>query len=152
MFPVTEGPVTKCLLYWILFSFRFSKQMKASIPRLRESIKDASMRELNDFLENIRKFSPKIGELAMRHTAEKLNVDPTFYGQQTKKQQVRSQAKKVVSIDFFWAFFVTFSYNGVYLRREIISYPLPPPKTHFKRPNYSNYSYMTSQIESLRSN
>ena len=94
MFPVTKGLVTKCLLYSILFSFRFSKQMKASIPRLRESIKDASMRELNDFLENIRKFSPKIGELAMRHTAEKLNVDPTFYGQQTKKQQVRKVKPK----------------------------------------------------------
>ena len=62
--------------------------MKASIPRIRESIKEASMRELNDFLESIRKYSPKIGELAMRHAAEKLNVDPTFYGPRTKKQQV----------------------------------------------------------------
>jgi hypothetical protein len=67
--------------------------MKASIPRLRESIKDASMRELNDFLENIRKYSPKIGELAMRHTAEKLNADPTFYGQRTKKQQVMKKIR-----------------------------------------------------------
>jgi hypothetical protein len=71
------------------FICRFSKQMKSNIPRIRESIKDASMRELNDFLESIRKYSPKIGELAMRHTAEKLNVDPSFYGQRTKKQQVR---------------------------------------------------------------
>ena len=71
--------------------------MKASIPRLRESIKDASMRELNDFLENIRKYSPKIGELAMRHTAEKLNADPTFYGQQTKKQQVNSKTKETLT-------------------------------------------------------
>ena len=62
--------------------------MKSSIPRIRESIKEASMRELNDFLESIRKYSPKIGELAMRHTAEKLNADPTFYGPRTKKQQV----------------------------------------------------------------
>lgn len=63
--------------------------MKASIPRIRESIKEASMRELNDFLENIRKYSPKIGELAMRHTAEKMNVDPAYYGNQSKKQQVQ---------------------------------------------------------------
>jgi hypothetical protein len=62
--------------------------MKASIPRIRESIKEASMRELNDFLESMRKYSPKIGELAMRHTAEKVNADPTFYGPRTKKQQV----------------------------------------------------------------
>jgi len=35
--------------------------------RLRENIKDASMSDLRDFLENIIKHSPKIGEVAMRH-------------------------------------------------------------------------------------
>ena len=58
--------------------YRFSKQMRQQIPRLRESIKEASMRELKDFLENIRKYSPKIGEMAMRATADKLNFDPTL--------------------------------------------------------------------------
>ncbi|KAG8310456.1 Exocyst complex component 6 [Homalodisca vitripennis] len=48
-------------------NYRFSHQMKESIPKLRDSIKDASMSDLKDFLENIRKFSPKIGEVAMRH-------------------------------------------------------------------------------------
>ena len=65
--------------------------MKASIPRLRESIKEASMKELKDFLENIRKYSPKIGEMAMRHAAQKLNVHPTLLangGQDAKKRQV----------------------------------------------------------------
>lgn len=65
--------------------------MKASIPRLRESIKEASMKELKDFLENIRKYSPKIGEMAMRHAAQKLNVDPTLLAngsQEAKKRQV----------------------------------------------------------------
>jgi hypothetical protein len=36
---------------------------------LRDSIKEASMTDLKDFLENIRKFSPKIGEVAMRHVS-----------------------------------------------------------------------------------
>jgi len=36
---------------------------------LRENIKDASMSDLRDFLENIRKHSPKIGEVAMRHVS-----------------------------------------------------------------------------------
>lgn len=54
--------------------YRFSAKMRDQIPKLRVSIKEASMRELKDFLENIRKYSPKIGELAMRHTAEKTNV------------------------------------------------------------------------------
>ena len=64
--------------------------MKASIPRLRESIKEASIKELKDFLENIRKYSPKIGEMAMRHAAQKLNVGPTLLanGQEAKKRQV----------------------------------------------------------------
>jgi hypothetical protein len=36
---------------------------------MRENIKEASMSDLKDFLENIRKFSPKIGEVAMRHVS-----------------------------------------------------------------------------------
>ena len=38
-----------------------------SKTRLRKNIQDASMTDLRDFLENIRKYSPKIGEVAMRH-------------------------------------------------------------------------------------
>jgi len=51
-------------------TYKFSIQIRESIPQLRESIKEASMSDLKDFLENIRKFSPKIGEVAMRHTGE----------------------------------------------------------------------------------
>lgn len=43
------------------------------VSRLREAIKDASMVELKDFLETIRKYSPKIGEMAMRATAVRLS-------------------------------------------------------------------------------
>ena len=56
-------------------NYRFSKQMREQIPLLRESIKEASMTDLKDFLENIRKYSPKMGEIAMRHTAEQLEMD-----------------------------------------------------------------------------
>lgn len=41
--------------------------MKKSLAKVRESIKEASMIDLKDFLESIRKYSPKIGEVAMRH-------------------------------------------------------------------------------------
>ncbi|KAJ8874390.1 hypothetical protein PR048_025239 [Dryococelus australis] len=47
---------------------KLQRQMKEK--RLRENIKEASMSDLKDFLENIRKFSPKIGEVAMRHDKE----------------------------------------------------------------------------------
>ncbi|KAF4518416.1 hypothetical protein B566_EDAN002069 [Ephemera danica] len=53
-------------------TYRFAQQMRENIPKLRENIKEASMSELKDFLENIRKFSPKIGEVAMKHTVEQL--------------------------------------------------------------------------------
>ena len=45
----------------------FSETMAKAIPTLRERIKDASMTELKDFLESIRKHSAKIGEVAMSH-------------------------------------------------------------------------------------
>lgn len=32
------------------------------------------MSDLKDFLENIRKFSPKIGEVAMQHVSERIGL------------------------------------------------------------------------------
>ena len=58
-------------------NYRFSKQMREQIPVLREAIKQSSMTDLKDFLENIRKFSPKMGEIAMRHASETLEMDPS---------------------------------------------------------------------------
>lgn len=56
-------------------NYRFSRQMCDQIPKLRDSLKEASMTDLKDFLENIRKYSPKMGEIAMRQTAEILDTD-----------------------------------------------------------------------------
>ena len=47
----------------------FSETMTEAIPQLRNRIKEASMIDLKDFLENIRKHSAKIGEVAMRHVS-----------------------------------------------------------------------------------
>ncbi|XP_065170949.1 exocyst complex component 6 [Atheta coriaria] len=66
-------------------SYRFSLQLIESIPKIRESIETASMSDLKDFLENIRRFSPKIGEVAMRHTNEQLANDPTLVGRKKKR-------------------------------------------------------------------
>ena len=68
--------------------FRFANKMRDQIPKLRSSIKEAAMRELKDFLENIRKYSPKIGELAMRHTAEKNNIDPGIVSNEEFKKRM----------------------------------------------------------------
>lgn len=54
-------------------NYRFSLEMRESIPQLRQNIKEAAMSDLKDFLENIRKYSQKIGEVAMRHTSEQLS-------------------------------------------------------------------------------
>ncbi|KAL0119432.1 hypothetical protein PUN28_007730 [Cardiocondyla obscurior] len=66
-------------------NYRFSSQITQQIPQLRENIKDASMSDLRDFLENIRKHSPKIGEVAMRHTAEQLATEAEIIGRKKKK-------------------------------------------------------------------
>ncbi|KAI5706490.1 hypothetical protein M8J76_006185 [Diaphorina citri] len=68
-------------------NYRFFQQMKDNIPKLRENIKVASMSDLKDFLENIRKFSSRIGEVAMKHTAEQLTSDATMIGKKTKKKR-----------------------------------------------------------------
>lgn len=50
--------------------YRFAAQMKEAVPKLKKDIKQSSEADFREFLENIRKFSPKIGEVAMRHTKE----------------------------------------------------------------------------------
>lgn len=51
-------------------NYRFAAQMKEAVPKLKENIKKSSEADFREFLENIRKFSPKIGEVAMRHTKQ----------------------------------------------------------------------------------
>ncbi|KAL5020900.1 hypothetical protein ScPMuIL_000055 [Solemya velum] len=65
----------------------FSQTMTEAIPKLRERIKEASMTDLKDFLENIRKHSAKIGEVAMRHAAEQNNMDPTIARKKPRKRK-----------------------------------------------------------------
>lgn len=48
--------------------YRFTLQMRNAVPKLKEQIKQSSEEDFREFLENIRKFSPKIGEVAMQHT------------------------------------------------------------------------------------
>ncbi|XP_011057925.1 PREDICTED: exocyst complex component 6 isoform X2 [Acromyrmex echinatior] len=69
-------------------NYRFSSQITQQIPQLRENIKDASMSDLRDFLENIIKHSPKIGEVAMRHTAEQLATEAEIIGRKKKRTYV----------------------------------------------------------------
>lgn len=53
-----------------VISHWFSQTMAEAIPKLREQIKEASMIELKDFLESIRKHSTRIGEVAMKHVSK----------------------------------------------------------------------------------
>ncbi|KAL0275355.1 UNVERIFIED_CONTAM: hypothetical protein PYX00_003224 [Menopon gallinae] len=61
-------------------NYRFSLQIRENIPQLRDKIKEAAMSDLKDFLENIRKFSQKIGEVAMSHTSEQLTTNFSILG------------------------------------------------------------------------
>ncbi|XP_012231942.1 exocyst complex component 6 isoform X2 [Linepithema humile] len=75
-------------------NYRFSSQITQQIPQLRENIKDASMSDLRDFLENIRKYSPKIGEVAMRHTAEQLATEAEIVGRKKKKSYTNNHSNE----------------------------------------------------------
>ncbi|XP_037089279.1 exocyst complex component 6B-like isoform X2 [Pollicipes pollicipes] len=54
---------------------RFAQTIRESVPRMRDSIRDASMSDLKDFLEEARRESPRVGEVAMRHAAEQCALD-----------------------------------------------------------------------------
>ncbi|XP_077991948.1 exocyst complex component 6B-like [Glandiceps talaboti] len=55
--------------------YRFSQIMRENIPKLRENIKEASRREFVDFLENIRKHSDRIGQVAMQQAQKQRNTE-----------------------------------------------------------------------------
>ncbi|XP_070540894.1 exocyst complex component 6B-like isoform X2 [Ptychodera flava] len=55
--------------------YRFSQIMRENIPKLRENIKEASKSEFVDFLENIRKHSDRIGQVAMQQAQKQRNVE-----------------------------------------------------------------------------
>ncbi|CAG4937135.1 unnamed protein product [Parnassius apollo] len=52
--------------------YNWCAQISADIPRLRQAIRDASMADLRDFLENIRKLSPQVGTMALKQTQDML--------------------------------------------------------------------------------
>lgn len=58
--------------------YRFAQTMCVKIPRMRDQIKDASMSDLKDFLENVRQLSTKIGEIAMKNTSKQQNLDEEY--------------------------------------------------------------------------
>lgn len=69
-------------------SYRFASQMRVEVPKLKSIIKKSSEDDFREFLENIRKFSPKIGEVAMRHTRElrKRNLNNVIGEYHTEKE------------------------------------------------------------------
>ncbi|XP_015781570.1 exocyst complex component 6B isoform X1 [Tetranychus urticae] len=60
-------------------NYRFAQAMRDKIPQIREEIKEASMSDLKDFLENVRKSSPLIGEIAMKNAAHQQNIDDSLF-------------------------------------------------------------------------
>ncbi|XP_063606126.1 exocyst complex component 6B-like isoform X1 [Penaeus indicus] len=66
-------------------SYRFAQQMRDNIPRVREDIKQASMSDIKDFLEAIRRVSARIGQVAMKHAALQYNMDPNLAMTRSKR-------------------------------------------------------------------
>ncbi|XP_071827649.1 exocyst complex component 6-like isoform X2 [Apostichopus japonicus] len=55
--------------------YRFCEKIAQNIPKIRDSIKEASMSDLTDFLESIRKHSDMIGEEAMKQVHERTALE-----------------------------------------------------------------------------
>uniref|UniRef100_A0A1A9UZY9 Exocyst complex component n=1 Tax=Glossina austeni TaxID=7395 RepID=A0A1A9UZY9_GLOAU len=51
-----------------LHSYRFVTQMRLAIPVIKENIRRSAEADFREFLENIRRFSPRIGKEAIDHT------------------------------------------------------------------------------------
>ena len=58
--------------------YKFAQSIQSQIPKMRDEIKDASMKDLKDFLETVRKYSIKMGEIAMRNAATQQNIDDSI--------------------------------------------------------------------------
>ncbi|KOB73763.1 Exocyst complex component 6B, partial [Operophtera brumata] len=65
--------------------YKWCGTISADIPRLRQAIRDASMADLRDFLENIRKLSPQVGAMALKQSQEMMGRNLATI----RKQQAR---------------------------------------------------------------
>lgn len=74
-----------------LQNFRFATQMRQAIPVIKENIRRSAEADFREFLENIRKFSPRIGEVAITHTKklQKRDINAII---QEHKQRAQSSA------------------------------------------------------------
>ncbi|KAL7061945.1 hypothetical protein AAHC03_01994 [Spirometra sp. Aus1] len=68
-------------------SYTFSACLLKRIPELRAEIKSASLAQLTDFLEEIRKHSVRLGAITMRRIAEKIGMKDDFLANSETKQQ-----------------------------------------------------------------
>uniref|UniRef100_H2YEW4 Exocyst complex component n=1 Tax=Ciona savignyi TaxID=51511 RepID=H2YEW4_CIOSA len=80
----------------LIFQYRFCEIMSNNIPRIREEIKDISMKELKDFLESVRKNSDKIGMVAMKQVSLFLAKDMKFQQSESEKPQIQTAILKDV--------------------------------------------------------
>ncbi|XP_067928317.1 exocyst complex component 6B-like [Watersipora subatra] len=67
--------------------FRFTQDMCSAIPTIRAQIKDASMSDLKDFLESIRRHCSRVGEAAMIQTAVRAKMDVDLARKTLAKKQ-----------------------------------------------------------------
>ncbi|XP_074598620.1 exocyst complex component Sec15 [Brevipalpus obovatus] len=81
-----------------LSHYRFAQTMRDNIPKIRDQIKEASMSDLKDFLDNIRKLSSKVGELAMKSAALRQNI--TFEDSRLEENESEEELSATDVVDF----------------------------------------------------
>ena len=73
--------------------YRFAQAILSRIPKMRDEIKDASMKDLKDFLETVRKYSVKMGEIAMRNAATQQNIDDSILNSSANHSSLESSTQ-----------------------------------------------------------
>ncbi|XP_030374442.1 exocyst complex component 6 [Scaptodrosophila lebanonensis] len=69
-----------------LQNYRFATQMRQAIPVIKENIRRSAESDFREFLENIRKFSPRIGEVAIKHIKQLQKRDINAIIEEHKQQ------------------------------------------------------------------
>lgn len=75
--------------------YRFCEKIAQNIPKIRNSIKEASMSDLTDFLESIRKHSDMIGEEAMIQVQKRTSLENSA----PKKQRSSMTDSSLTEVD-----------------------------------------------------
>ena len=123
--------------------YKFAQSIQSRIPKMRNEIKEASMKDLKDFLETVRKYSIKMGEIAMRNAATQQNIDDSILNTSSSANHSSLESSTQSSPSYSSGGGGHGSNNGGLSRKSITNTsgkskkrkaPLPPSLSNYENP------------------